>query len=104
MRSITCVAVLAITLVASSAVSDNPFAPEPPPNKAARINKLLARMDEIDKKIAELQKEKENAELEFRNLTMFTDIGIHFDIERAMMGDTFQFQPPGSPLMDAPQW
>jgi hypothetical protein len=85
MRPISCAAVLAISFLASSALSDNPFAPMPPVTKEAQIKKVMAKMEEIDKKIAELQKERELAEMEFRNLTMFTDIGIHFDVERAMM-------------------
>jgi hypothetical protein len=87
MRPIFCGAVFVMTLIASSAVSDNPFAPAPPPSKAEQIKKLIARMDEIDKEIAKLQTEKDSAELEFRNLTMFTDIGVPFDVERGMMLD-----------------
>lgn len=90
MRPISCVAVLAISILASSAMSDNPLAPMPPLTKEAQIKKVMAKMDEIDKKIAELQQEREWAEMEFRNLTMFTDIGVHFDIERAMMGDAYR--------------
>lgn len=96
MRSISFGAILGIVLLATSAVCDNPFVPVAAVSKAEQINKLIARMDEIDKKIAELQKERENAELEFRNLTIFTDIGVPFEVERGMMFDIsrpMQFLP-----------
>ena len=56
-----------------------------PVDEAAQIQLLAAKLEELEKRISDLEVENQKLQENLHRLTMFTELGIHFDVERAMM-------------------